>query len=69
LLQIDVKCCVKYGISERIVAVGEQFRVGGDHRSAKLNHEPPVEIKPEKLATRFTRRVRHGRLNQQHAIC
>ena len=26
----------------------------GDHRSAELNHEPPVETKPENFATRFT---------------
>jgi len=45
----------------RVRGVGEQTGIGGDHRSAELNHEPPVETKPENFATRFTRRVRHCR--------
>ena len=47
--------------AERIVefAVGEQTGVGGDDRTAKLEHQPAVEIEPQRLAIRFTRRVRH----------
>jgi len=33
--------------------------VGGDHRSAKLELQPAVEIESENLGIRFTRRVRH----------
>jgi len=47
--------------AERIVefAVSEQTRIGGYDRTAKLKRQPAVEIKPETLAIRFTRRVRH----------
>jgi hypothetical protein len=43
--------------AERVVEfpVGEQSRVGGDHRSAKLEHQAAVEIQSKNLATRFTR--------------
>ena len=53
------------GKAERIVEfpVREQAGVGGDHRSAKLKHQPAVEIEPENLAIRFTRRVRRGHLD------
>ena len=48
------------GQSERIVefAVGEQTGIGGHHRSAKLEHQPAVEIEPEYLASQFTPFVR-----------
>ena len=47
--------------AERVVEfpVGEQTGVRGDDRTAKLEHQPAVEIEPERLAVRFTRRVRH----------
>jgi hypothetical protein len=53
--------------AERVVefAIGEQSGVGGHDRTAKLKHQSPVEIEPESLAIRFTRRVRHGHLDQQ----
>jgi hypothetical protein len=37
--------------------VGEQAGMGGDYQSAKLEHQPAVEIEPEYPAIRFTRRV------------
>jgi hypothetical protein len=48
--------------AERIVEfpVREQAGVGGDHRSAKLEHQPAVEIESENSVIRFTRRVRHA---------
>jgi hypothetical protein len=53
------------GQAERIVgfAIGEQPGVGGHDRTAKLKHQPSVEIESERLAIRFTLRVRHGRQN------
>ena len=47
--------------AERVVefAIGEQPSIGGDDRTAKLKHQSAVEIEPERLAIRFTRRVRH----------
>jgi hypothetical protein len=59
------------GQSERVFefAVGEQTGIGGDYRSAKLEHQPAVEIEPEYLAIRFTRRVRHSRLNWISITC
>jgi hypothetical protein len=49
---------------ERVVEfpVRDQASVGGDHRSSKLEHQPAVEIEPENLANRFTRRIRHDSL-------
>jgi hypothetical protein len=40
------------GKPKRVVefAIGEQSRVRSDHRSAKLEHQPTVEIDPENLA-------------------
>jgi hypothetical protein len=57
--------------TERIVEfpVREQSCVGGDHRSAKLEHQPAVEIKPENAIIRFTRRVRHDSLIQITITC
>ena len=51
------------GQSEHVVqfAIGQQSAIGGDHRTAKLKHQTAVEIEPQRLALRFTRRVRHGR--------
>jgi hypothetical protein len=51
------------GQAERLVEfpVGKQSGVRGDGRTAKLEHQPAVEIEPENLTSRFTRRVRHGR--------
>jgi hypothetical protein len=39
------------GQSERVVefTVGEQTGIGGDHRSAKLEHQTSVEIDPEPI--------------------
>ena len=52
--------------AERVVefAVGEQSRVRSDHQSAKLEHQPAVEIAPQNVAARFTRWVKHARLDQ-----
>ena len=59
------------GKAERVVEfpIGEQSGVGGDHRSAKLEHQPAVEIESENLGTRFTRRVRHGRRTRSRITC
>ena len=43
------------------LAVSEQSRIGGDRRTAKLEHQPAVEIEPQRASIRFTRRVRHRR--------
>ena len=40
-------------------AMGKQPSVGGHDRTAKLEHQSAVEIEPESLVARFTRRVRH----------
>jgi hypothetical protein len=55
--------------AERVVefAIGEQSGVGGHDRTEEMKYQSPVEIQPESLAIRFTRRVRHGRLDQQSA--
>jgi len=47
--------------AERVVefTVGEQTGVRGNNRTAKLEHQPAVKIELERLAARFTRRVRH----------
>ena len=47
--------------AERVVefAVGEQTGVRRHDRTAKLERQPAVEIEPQRLAVRFTRRVRH----------
>ena len=51
------------GQTEHVVqlAIGEQSAIGGDHRTAELEHQAAVEIEPQRLAFRFTRRVRHRR--------
>jgi hypothetical protein len=41
------------------LAIGQQPRIGGDCRAAKLQHQMPVEIEPQRLVGRFTHRVRH----------
>jgi hypothetical protein len=48
--------------AERIVklAIGKQSSIGGDDRTPKLEHQSAIEIEPERLANRFTRRVRHN---------
>jgi hypothetical protein len=53
--------------SERVVefAVGQQASVGGHDRSAKLQHQAAIEIKPQSAVLGFTRRVRHRRLAQR----
>ena len=40
-------------------AIGKQPSIEGDDRTAKLNGQSAVVIEPERLAVRFTRRVRH----------
>jgi hypothetical protein len=50
--------------------IREQPGVRGHHRSAKLEHHPAVEIKPESPIVRFTRRVRHqGTLHVRRSPC
>ena len=53
--------------SERVVefAVGQQAGVGGHDRSAKLQPQAAIEVKPENAVIRFTRWVRHRRLAQR----
>jgi hypothetical protein len=53
------------GQAEHIVEfpVGKQSGVGGDDRTAKLEHQTAVEIEPENSIIRFTRRVRHDRVS------
>ena len=41
-------------------AIGNQPSIGGDDKTAKLEHQTAVEIEPKPLATRFIRRVRHN---------
>ena len=58
----EVKRVVKF-------TVGEQPGIGGQDRTAKLQHQAAVKIEPESLSTRFTRRIRHGRLDRKHPTC
>ena len=50
------------GQSEHVVqfAIRQQSGIGGDHRTAELEHQAAVEIEPQRLAVRFTRRVPHA---------
>jgi hypothetical protein len=50
-----------YVEAERVVAFTacEQPGVGGNYRSPKREHQAAVEIELERLAVRFTRRVRY----------
>ena len=41
------------------LAIGKKTSIGGEDRTAKLEHQPAVEIEPKRLAIRFTRWVRH----------
>src|SRR5260370_23371957 len=49
--------------SEPVVqfAIGEQSAIRGDHRTVEPAHQAAVEIEHQRLAFRFTHRVRHGR--------
>ena len=40
-------------------AIRQQSGIGGDRRTAKLEHQAAVEIEPQRTPVRFTRRVRH----------
>jgi hypothetical protein len=57
--------------AERVVefTVGEQTGVRSDARTTKLEHQPAVEIELERLAVRFTRRVRHDISFQSSLRC
>ena len=56
------------GQSEHVVqfAIRQQSAIGGDHRTAELEHQAAVEIEPQRLAVRFTRRVPHDRSVHLH---
>ena len=51
------------GQSEHVVqfAIRQQSGIGGDYRTAEPEHQAAVEIEPQRLAVRFTRRVPHDR--------
>jgi hypothetical protein len=51
------------GQSKNVVqfAIGQQSAIGGDHRTVELEPQAAVEIEPQRLGVRFTRRVRHRR--------
>ena len=51
------------------LAIGKQPSIGGDDRTAKLEHQPAVEIEPQRLAVGFTRRVRHEICARISLIC
>jgi len=51
------------------LAIGQQSAIGGDDRTAKSKHQSAVEIEPQRLALRFTRRVRHGRPIRPSITC
>jgi hypothetical protein len=57
------RTCV--GQAEGVIqlAIRQQPRIGSDRGTAKLQHQPPVEIEPQRTPVRFTRRVR----NRRHA--
>jgi hypothetical protein len=42
--------------------IGHQSSIGCDNRPLKLERQFAVEIEPENLTTRFTRRIRHDSL-------
>ena len=51
------------GQAHRIVqlAIGQQSAIGGDHRTVELEPQAAVEIEPQRLGFRFTRRIRNSR--------
>jgi hypothetical protein len=53
----------RIGQMKRIVqfTVGQQSGIGGNRRTAKLEHQAAIEIKAQSASIRFTRRVRHRR--------
>jgi hypothetical protein len=59
------------GQAERVIdfPVGQQSGIRGHDGAAKLEHQTAVEIEPENLIIRFTRRVRHGRFFKSNIIC
>src|SRR5215475_12212081 len=59
------------GQTEYVVefAIGEQPSIGGHYGTAKLEHQATVEIEPNSIRFRFTRRVRHHCLAQSRISC
>jgi hypothetical protein len=56
------KCiCSRVGQPQRVVqfAIGKQSSIGGNRRTAKLEHQATIKIEPQRTSIRFTRRVRH----------
>jgi hypothetical protein len=51
------------------LAIGKKPSIRGNDRTAKLEHQPAVEIEPKRLAIRFTRRVRHNISLRISLIC
>jgi len=45
--------------AQRVIqlAIGQQPGIGGDRRTTKLQHQPPIEVEPQRALIRFTRRV------------
>ena len=53
------------GQAERVIqlAIGQQPAIGGDAGTVELQLQTAVEIEPESIGFRFTRWVRHDRLD------
>ena len=53
--------CSRVGQPQRVVqfAIGKQSSIGGNRRTAKLEHQATIKIEPQRTSIRFTRRVRH----------
>jgi hypothetical protein len=53
----------RVGQPHRVIqlAIGQQPGIGGDHGATELEHQPAIEIEPERTPIRFTHRVRHRR--------
>ena len=54
----SIGTCV--GQAQRVIqfAISQQPGIGGDRGATKLEHQTPVEIEPQSVPVRFTRRVR-----------
>jgi len=50
-------------------AISEQPRIGGHHRTAKLEDQAAVKIEPNSIRFRFTRRLHHPRLVRSRIRC
>jgi hypothetical protein len=58
---VGQRICSRIGQTQRVVqfTVSQQSCIGGNRRTAKLEHQAAVEIEAHSASIRFTRRVHH----------